>query len=99
MINRLQSTLRLSSLKDMLVYKVNLSPQTAAWMAPLARDVARAQGVELLEFRGVELLGNGLSALLNSEHAAVLAKLAEHNTRLADYLEALNGGESLAQAA
>lgn len=91
MLTKLQTTLRLSSLKDMLIYKLNVAPETAAWLAPMARDVARANGVDLLSFRGGELLSHFFWEMDRAGKSAELEQVAQDSAQFADYLQTVRG--------
>ena len=87
MMTRFKNKLRMSGFEDRLQQELGLSASASSWLSRLARDCARARGIDLLSVRGDVLADTLFWHLECAGYDGLLDKLAADSDVLAGRLE------------
>lgn len=87
-IKKFKTKLRMSSLEDRLHQQFDLRPGMAAWLTRVACDIAGQENINLMAYRGDNLLMQFIWVLDSSAYRSLLGMAAQSSPRFDDYLRA-----------
>ena len=77
MIKRLDKKLRMAGFEDTLQVSLGVGGNTASWLARLAYDIAKEDGIDLLAFRGPALLTQFFRQLDRADYGVLLDRISD----------------------